>query len=89
MYIILTAGNRNKQTEVLKKMFSNLLQKGYAIKISKDGYTATTFRIIDNKVHFYNEELGDGVHGKFSENIFDFDNHICNMLEENFIITIF
>lgn len=70
-------------------MFSNLLQKGYAVKISQDGYTATTFRIIDGKVHFYNEELGNGVHGRFSQNLVEFDEHIQNMLDEEFLITIF
>lgn len=70
-------------------MFSELLRQGLSIKISQDGYTATTFRIIDGEVHFYNEELGDGVHGRFSENLVDFDEHIQNMLDEDFLITIF
>ena len=70
-------------------MFSNLLQKDYAIKISKDGYAATTFRMIDGKVHYSNPAIGSGIHDEFSENIVDFDKHISNLLSEGFIITIF
>lgn len=69
-------------------MYSKLLQRGKAIKISKDGYEATTFRIIDGKVHYSNRAIGSGVHDKFSENIVEFDKHIQNMLDEDFFITI-
>lgn len=70
-------------------MYSKLLQQGKAIEIRKDGYTATTFRMIDGKVHYANSAVGSGVHYKFSENIVEFDKHIINMLSEDFIITIF
>lgn len=70
-------------------MYSELLQQGKAIEIRKDGYTATTFRIIDGSVHYSNSAIGSGIHDEFSENIVEFDKHIINMLSEDFIITIF
>lgn len=75
-------------------MFSEILQKGYAIRIENDGkhtqgHTPTVFRYRDNGYYFDNVAMiaPDTRHDAMTDS--RFNHHINHMIQEGFKVTIF
>ena len=72
-------------------MFYKLLKQGKKIKIydKKGVYTPATFYCKNNDIYYDSDALGHNCkHDVFTNNFNKFNEHIQNMLDENFSINI-
>lgn len=70
------------------KKLIELLKKGAIIRISKKGYTETSFRYLNNNVYYKNKDISGSWWCKHPKNIEEIEEHFKNMVEEKYKIFI-